>query len=255
MPNRFVVCCTVILLVSACSVLSQTSDDPPIPQHPKVLKPEDAVKADTSLKPVKIIEDSLPGGSPSNAYHPLQDTNYFRAMRLRIPNGVRFTLDAKRTLTNIEMVRRAQQETPWQIAMRNMQVPEQAYTPDPRENVQHQLAIQNSMAAPLFKPAQIAGMSVTLGQIASVLGLAEDVTPRVQFTLPEVTTVTVVVYSTNAMVVRTILTKSLQPGRYEITWDGFNDNGKLLPDGDYVIEARLGEGSSVRKRCVLGATN
>lgn len=246
------------MLVFVCSVtvaLSQIPDDNPIPQEPKKLKPEEAIKADTMPKAVRVVRDSLPGGlSDSLLFTREQDLEYLLALQRRIPPSVRLALDSKRALTNLEIVRRRlQQESPWQAAMRNMQVSDQIYLPDATENVQRQVAIANATNVPVFKPAQIGGMSATLGQIGSFLGLIEDVSPRLRYSVYEEAPVTVVVYSTAAVVVATLVKKTMPPGTYEVTWNGLDDKGHDLGDGDYVIEARIGTDRFVRKRVLIGS--
>ena len=246
----------ILSITISTNALSQVQGDNPIPVQPKQLKPIEVIKNDTLPKAVKSKPDSLPGGiriDEEYQYTPYQDTMFFRAMRLRIPSSVRFAEDARRAVSNLELLRKKLQESPWQIAMRNLQVSEEAYRPDPREVVNRQVSISNATAAPVFRPGQIVGMSATFDQIGSVLGLTEDVSPVLKYVVKNPEIVTVVVYSTAATVVSTLVKKVQQPGTYSVVWNLRDDKGRELPDGDYVLEARIGENAYYRKRVVIGS--
>ncbi|MBL7997553.1 MAG: hypothetical protein JNL32_02830 [Candidatus Kapabacteria bacterium] len=242
-----------ISIVTAVAALGQVpAGDNPIPRPPKLLKPEEAIKKDTMQRAVELDSTYLPGGtSPYSSY---QDSSYIRALRLSIAPSIRFAIDAQRSLTNLEIVRRRYVETPWQAAMRNMQIPDKYFVPDGAEVVNRQIAIANATSAPIFRPAQIGTMSATFEQIGSFLGISEDVTPTLRYEVQESPKiVTIVVYSTTAKVIATIFNKVQQPGKYEITWNLKDERGNELMDGDYVIEARVGDSRHFRKRVVIGS--
>ena len=167
--------------------------------------------------------------------------------------SLRFSLDAMKALSNLELLRRKLQESPWTAALRNMTIDPETYRPDAREEVQHQLTISRALDAGLFRPNTTGGVSASFDQIGSFLGLTEDVSPRLRYEVKEPSLVNVVVYSTAATVVATVLSKVHQPGSYSVTWDLRDDKHRDMPDGDYVLEARVGEGVYFRKRVVIGS--
>ncbi|MFM8568344.1 MAG: hypothetical protein ACKOB6_01890 [Candidatus Kapaibacterium sp.] len=248
---------TIILSVGAACppLLGQIVDDTPIPVVPKRLRPTDAIQADTMPKAVTPLRDSLPGGGmPCDyPYSWYQDSVYYRALRLKIGPSIRFSMDAAHAMSNLELVRKKLQESPWTIALRNMTIADDAYRPDPRETVQRQLTINRALDAGLFRPNTTGGVTASFDQIGSVLGLTEDVSPRLRYEVVEPSEVTIVVYSTAATVVATILSKVHQPGTYAISWDLRDDKKREMPDGEYVMEARIGQGAYVRKRVVIGS--
>lgn len=244
-----------LLLCCSVGVFAQLPGDE-IPRIPPELKPNEAIKQDSSQKKVQGTLDTLPGGQiVEYEYTPIQDTNYFRALRLRIPPSSRFALEARRELSNLETVRKRLMETPWQTAMRNMQSAERFFQPDQREIVQRQIAIQNAQSTPDFRAPQLAGVSMPLNDIYSFLGLTEDVSPTIKYALNKTTPVEIVVYSTSATIAAVILKEVQRPGDYEITWDGRDNKKRPLPSGDYVMEVRLGGEKFLRKRIVLGGDN
>ncbi len=248
----------LFVLSSISSLLAQQQqipDDTPIPEIPKKLRPEEVIKADTMPKPVNVHIDSLPGGSRTEyyPYSPSQDTTFFRALRLKINPSLRFSFDAQRALSNLEIVRRKLQESPWQLALRNMTVPDEAYRPDPRESVNRQVAIEKAMDGGLYRPNSTGGFTATFSEIGSVLGLTEDTSPRLRYEVKDVSQVVVVVYSTAATIVATVLKKVQQPGQYSVSWNLRDDKMREMPEGDYVMEARVGEGLLFRKRVVIGS--
>lgn len=245
----------LLLCTAPFPVFGQVVDDTPIPVVPKRLKPTDAIQADTMPKAVKPIQDSLPGGGMPGEYPYswYQDSVYYRALRLKIGPTVRFSMDAARAMTNLELLRKKLQESPWTIALRNMTISDDAYRPDAQEVVQRQLTINNALDAGLFRPNTTGGVTASFDQIGSFLGLTEDVSPRLRYEVAEPAEVTVVVYSTAATVVATVLSKVHQPGTYAITWDLRDDKKREMPDGEYVMEARIGKGAYFRKRVVIGS--
>jgi flagellar basal-body rod modification protein FlgD len=95
------------------------------------------------------------------------------------------------------------------------------------------------------------GLQIPLSAIGAFLGLTEDVSPVISYSLESSAEVEVVVYSVQALVIRTLLTAKQYPGSYSITWDGKNDKGIIMPKGDYVAEVRIGKDRIVRKRIVV----
>jgi hypothetical protein len=245
----------LLLCLSVQFAKAQIVDDTPIPVIPKRLKPTDAIQADTMPKAVKPLQDSLPGGGSLGEYPYswYQDSVYYRALRLKISPSLRFSMDATKAMSNLDIVRKKLQESPWVIALRNMTIDREAFRPDPEDEVQRQLTINRALDAGLFRPNTTGGVTASFDQIGSFLGLTEDVSPRLRYEVTEPAQVTVVVYSTAATVVATVLNKVHQPGVYGITWDLKDDKKRDMPDGDYVMEARVGNGVYFRKRVVIGS--
>ncbi len=247
----------LLLCLNATVLTAQVHrvEDNPIPQIPKVLKPEEVIRADTMQHPVNMLVDSLPGGSriTDYPYTAVQDSNYFRALRIKMSPKTRLAIDAAKAWSNLAILRRSLQESPWQTALRNMTIRQELLRADPVESVNRQLTIERAMDAGLYRPNSTQNLSATFEQIGTVLGLTEDVSPTLQYEVKQSSAVVIVVYSTAASVVATLLKKVQQPGQYSVTWNLRNDAGKELADGDYVLEARVGESIFFRKHVVIGS--
>jgi hypothetical protein len=91
---------------------------------------------------------------------------------------------------------------------------------------------KNTAYLPLF--------SVSTGSIFRALGLTEDVTPRIRYTVNNTTRVTVIVYNLQAERVATLVDAPQPPGVYSFDWNMLNESGQRVVYGDYVAEVRIG---------------
>jgi hypothetical protein len=143
--------------------------------------------------------------------------------------------------------------SPWENIQRNLDIPAQMLAPSPQEVLQYRLAIANSQKVPgvLLFPMGTGNFSATFGDIARVFGLAEDVSPSIAYRVDETMEVSIVIYSASAIVVRQMFRGVQSVGAYRVEWDGKNDVGRIVPNGDYVAEVRLGTARIVRKRIIV----
>ena len=75
--------------------------------------------------------------------------------------------------------------------------------------------------------------------------LNEGLAPGMQFSLPrEVATVRVVVASPDGQVVRTLEMGAQASGNHAVKWDGRNDQGEMLPDGNYTYSVKAATSDS-----------
>jgi len=91
-------------------------------------------------------------------------------------------------------------------------------------------------------------MSMSLGAIAMALGLTEDVSPRIRYSLLSTDSVSVIVYNTQADTVRVIVNTIQRPGVYDFNWDMIASNGHRATMGHYVAEVIVGRRLVLRKR-------
>lgn len=210
-----------------------------------VLKDSSAVKEKRSWLPGG---DSLGGNGGFTAE---QDSLYFRAMRLKLPHTTRFAIELQE-LSSENPFAEAQANTPYNTMMKNLaMIPSSEYAPDPREVVNYQQNIQNAFYVPFTPTLMQNGVKVPLETIGRIFGIIEDVTPKISYTLDVETEVEVVVYSIQATVIQTIFKGTQRPGNYSYTWNLRNEEGRLMPHGDYIIEVRMGNYRYQRKRTVI----
>lgn len=74
---------------------------------------------------------------------------------------------------------------------------------------------------------------------------------NIRYEVPTASHISLVVYNVLGQVVRTLVEEELQPGRYEVTWDGRNDRGMSVGSGMYLYRFSAGEYSIVHKMLLL----
>lgn len=193
---------------------------------------------------------NLPG-EVTTRYSSVQDSIYKWALQMPVSGRVRFSQDVRVTSYTLESkARLIPQETAWESITRTMNIPASIWAPTPQEVVQRQITIANAQYVPniLLYPMGTGNMQVNLSDIGQMLGLQEDVSPRIRYLVDETTEITIVIYSTQARIIMSLFNGIQAPGQYEIVWNGQDDNGRAVYPGDYVAEVRIGTDRIARKR-------
>ncbi len=191
--------------------------------------------------------DYAPPGDSEPIYTPDQNENYEQAIDLRIPARSRFVFDLWYFSRNAILQDFAESDQPYETIYENMQIPSEWLEPTNVEIAQRETMLMNAFNVPFVKTYVPGAGLISVGQIATFLGLVEDTSPNIVFSLDAAVKVEIVIYSTNAQVVRTIYRGTLTPGSHRYVWDGKSDEGLSLPPGDYVAEVRIGGNKYVRK--------
>jgi len=76
-------------------------------------------------------------------------------------------------------------------------------------------------------------------------------TTTVSYSVPKTTQVNVMVYDLLGNLVKTLVNEQQLAGNYEVTWDATNDQGALVPTGNYILKMVAGEFSQTRKMTLL----
>jgi hypothetical protein len=92
--------------------------------------------------------------------------------------------------------------------------------------------------------------SFSPSQVLMALGITEDVTPRIKYTLTSTQPVTVKVYDLEADLVATLVDEVQAPGIYTMTWNFKDSTGNRVRFGDYIAEVMGGTQLLLRKRIV-----
>ncbi|MBN1895099.1 T9SS type A sorting domain-containing protein [bacterium] len=74
-------------------------------------------------------------------------------------------------------------------------------------------------------------------------------TTRIPFAVKEKCRVSLKIYNTRGQEVSTLIEDNLEPGGYEVSWDGTCEGGKQMPSGAYI--ARMRAGSVVQSRKII----
>ena len=192
-------------------------------------------------------------GQITTPYSPAQDSLYKAALSVMTTGRARFQFDTREFSDAMRAAAELAPKTSnWENMRRNMAIPPELLAPSPQEIAQHRLNIANSQYVPgvLMWPMGTGNLQVNMGDIARLFGLAEDVSPNIAYVVDETSDVTIVVYSASAILIRTLFRGVQSPGAYNLDWDGRNDAGKMIGNGDYVAEVQLGKTRIMRKHIV-----
>jgi hypothetical protein len=76
-------------------------------------------------------------------------------------------------------------------------------------------------------------------------------TTTVSYTVPKTSQVNVMVYDLLGNLVKTLVNESQIAGQYKVQWDATNDQGALVPTGNYILKMVAGDFSQTRKMTLL----
>ncbi|MEI6089636.1 MAG: FlgD immunoglobulin-like domain containing protein [bacterium] len=177
-----------------------------------------------------------------------QDTAFKQAMRLMIPPEIRFSNDLRESQIKWQLEISLQQGIPLDAALRDLErrYPD-LYKPLPVEVVQFKESRLRSQYVPFTRTIDAGGMQIPLSAIGKFLGLVEDLSPIIRYTLDYTTKVQVVIYNMQGIVIAVLAEERQPAGNYVYNWNGKNDDGILQPPGDYIGEVRIGIDKYVRK--------
>lgn len=236
----------LILLGSLTTVVAQDGEGSVVLQ-PRVLSPAEFLAVDSLGDNGRI---AIPGQVRTRSSAE-QDSMYAAALALRIPASIRFATSLMETSTALRYNAELQRpRSIWEQINNTMNIPAKILQPSPQEKAQYQLTIANAMYVPgvLLYPMGTGNMQINLGDIAKVFGFGEDVSPVIRYVVDETIEVEIVIYSTQAINIKTVFKGIQAPGAYTITWDGRDQKGRPSLAGEYIAEVRLGGERLMRKR-------
>jgi hypothetical protein len=186
--------------------------------------------------------------SVPESYSSAQDTAYRQALRLMIPPEIRFSNDLRKIQIKWRLEIALEQGIPLDAALRDMErrYPD-LYNPNPVDVVQYQENRIRSQYVPFTRTLGAAGMQIPLEAIGKFLGLVEDLSPTIKYSLDITSKVEVVIYNMQGIVIAVLAEERQPAGNYVYNWNGKNDDGILQPPGDYIAEVRIGIDKYVRK--------
>ncbi|MBM2814075.1 MAG: FlgD ig protein [Ignavibacteria bacterium] len=221
-------------------------------ERQRVHKATELIHRDSLAEEITITNEPMLPGGISETFTPLQDLNYERAMRLRIPPVAQLEHDLQMFEKAIEIQRRLASGSTWETALKNInEIPPEALQPSKTEIVMHETNIINSFYVPFVRTYPQSGVRIPLSAIGAFLGLIEDVSPEIKYNLEFTSEVEIVIYSVQATVIATLYKGWQKFGNQSIWWNGRDDKGKKMPPGDYIAEVRVGKIKYIRKRIVI----
>lgn len=208
-------------------------------------------EADTLIRSVPLPTEELRQTTPE------QDSAYVRALRTPLTPLSRFQAALRESSPAWLAAQEQVLLPPWQSALRNLRLDPAVLVPTGEELVQHAYALQQAQALPTatLRRTPGSGVAIPLAAIAQFIGLTEDLSPTIRYEVQTVSHVQVRVYSVQALLVATLYDGVQRPGRYSLTWNGRDDQGRAVPPGDYVAEVRIGGTQRLYKRIRLGSSD
>ncbi len=193
----------------------------------------------------------LPIGD-TTLYRQLQDSVYKIYSKLGVTARSLFQYNLSLSDELWQKLTNKSEDLPYQLAMRSLSVvPSTAFKPSGEEIVQRQEAIAAGLRLPTGLSYPQGGMRVPLDLIGQFLGIVEDVSPEIRYTIDAPNEIEIVIYSMQAKVIATLFKGRQVPGSYEISWSFRDENGRRMTSGDYIAEVRIGNTRYVRKRIVI----
>ena len=185
-------------------------------------------------------------------YTPFQDSNFIRDSRLKIDFIYWLMKGLDRSEGLWQDLLLSYSNTPGNYLSSTFQrMPSNVFEPLPNELVQHRIGIINALSVPGIYNHNISGINFNLRDVATFLGMLEDVSPEIKYQLNVTADVEIVIFNVSAIAVAKIFSGTQKPGKYTIFWNGKDDAGKKVRNGDYIAEVRIGQQSFVRKRIVI----
>jgi len=251
--NIYIIFC--LLAIFICQLRAEAKDGDSVQtllRYKEQFTTQQILKGDTLRKDSSISSGvTLPGGS-AEKYSPDQDSAYFKALRVDIPTGsrIQMSLDihSPMLLDRLKSLDRTQ----WANARENLSnIDPKLLQPTAQEMTQYQTNIYMSQYVPYVSYPRVGGLTIPLSDIASFFGLAEDVSPIIQYQLDFAADVEIVIYSVSAAVVARIFEGHQPAGSYRVAWNLRNDDGRKMPSGDYIAEVRVLNVKTIRKRILI----
>ena len=139
--------------------------------------------------------------------------------------------------------------TPLAIMRRNLAMNPRDWMPTAADRARREEDIRRSQGWDLiYQNIPRVGVSVPLRSIGQSLGLVEDVSPKIYYTLLHTDSVSVRVYDITSRLVVVLVDGVQSPGEYRFDWDMLDAGGKRVSAGDYFAEVIVGKKLVLRKR-------
>jgi hypothetical protein len=139
--------------------------------------------------------------------------------------------------------------TPLAIMRRNLAMSPRDWMPTAADRARRDEDIRRSQGWDMiYQSVPRVGVSIPLRSIGQALGLVEDVSPTIYYTLLHTDSVSVRVYDITARLVVVLVDGVQSPGEYKFDWDMQDATGKRVAAGDYFAEVIVGKKLVLRKR-------
>lgn len=194
-----------------------------------------------------------PGGGSGTESGTFVDSIYFDGEMVRLT--VRISEDMRRDSVRLRAFLDSLETATSTVIAQNLALNPKEWQPTAADRYRREEELAIAQDRDWIYPkdvTRIPVMSAPIGAIATSLGLVEDVTPRIAYTLRSTGTVTVKVYTQSALPVVTLVDGVQKPGEYQMDWDFKDTNGRRVLPGSYFVEVIVdGNAIVLQKRIVV----
>jgi hypothetical protein len=200
-----------------------------------------------------------PGGGDSSAlpapgrwrqYTPEQDSAYQAALKLNIQWEARMRAELRLDSLGLVAFLDSLANTPEAIRNRNLTFDPKTWQPTEADKARRNADIARALDWQDLHPNLpfTPLLAVPLKSIGQALGLTEDTSPNIKYTLTHTQHVSVKVYDPLANEVVTLVDDVQRPGVYSFEWDMKDAGGQRVHYGDYVAEVIADKQLLLQKR-------
>ncbi|HVZ38422.1 MAG TPA: FlgD immunoglobulin-like domain containing protein [Candidatus Kapabacteria bacterium] len=191
---------------------------------PAVARAQTGGSDTTTKRPPSQFDQSAHADSVKAALERLQ---WYYRLRERIHGD---SLALHRYLDSLDNTRMA-------IMRRNLTFSSKDWLPTAADRARRDDEIKRSQGwDKVFTNSTRVGFSTPIQGILRAVGLIEDVTPRIAYTLMHTTRVEVTVYDLQAHTVAVLVNDVQSPGEYKFDWNLLDSSGARVETGDYIAE-------------------
>jgi hypothetical protein len=196
-------------------------------------------------------EDVKTSSGAASKYKSYQDSIFQHFLNMKVTALTLFHFNLSLSDEEWATITKSNSDLPYQAALKSLAVvPPSAFIPSGQEQVLYESNLEAAQYIPFVSQPRY-GLKIPFHDIGQFLGLIEDTSPDIYYSIDSPEYIQVVIYSLQGIVVATIYDGKQAPGNYKITWNFRDDNGRRMLAGDYIGEVRIGNSKFLRKRIVV----
>jgi hypothetical protein len=192
----------------------------------------------------------IPAPGRWRPFTPQQDSAYEAARKLDVDFRTRLRAELKLDSAGLIAFLDSLENTPEAVRRRNLTFDPQTWQPTEGDKARRNADIAQALDWANLHPNLpfTPLIAVPLKSIGQALGLTEDTSPKIKYTLTHTQYVSVKVYDPMANLVATLVDGVQRPGVYSFEWDMKDSSGTRVQFGDYVAEVIADRTLLLRKR-------
>ncbi len=196
-------------------------------------------------------EDVKTSSGAASKYKSYQDSIFQHFLNMKVTALTLFHFNLSLSDEEWAAITKSNSDLPYQAALKSLAVvPPSAFIPSGQEQVLYESNLEAAQYIPFVSQPKY-GLKIPFHDIGQFLGLIEDTSPDIYYSIDSPEYIQVVIYSLQGIVIAKIYDGKQAPGNYKLTWNLRDDNGRRMSSGDYIGEVRIGNSKFLRKRIVV----